>query len=284
MQFMIIMKKDTKESIAIVLITVLIVGGLYGYIQYESDVDPTFTNVKSQSMQHSHTSQIGLIDTGDMVILKNKDACERDSYGQLMTYVEGSKTNYSSFGQYGTVVVYERDNSTTADPIIHRLILWLDYNESTGHWSASSLSDYDDWTCTSGDDYTDLSGTLTLKDVGYSSKNVSIDLDRLAEKAPHSGYLTMGDNAENNYFDQLTIVIGLVTENQINSVAWIEVPWGGIIKLIMSGNNEVIDTWVPNSISCMIISALALILSIISLSSIYDYHQYSKYYKRKEKE
>lgn len=277
------MKKDTKESIAILMVTILVVGGLYGYIQYESDVNPTFTNIESQSMQHSHTSQIGLIDTGDMVILKTKDNTDKDTYGHLITYVEGSKTSVSSFGEYGTVVVYERDNSTTANPIIHRLILWLDYNEDTGHWSAYSLSDYSSnlWSCTGSSDWNDLSGTLTLYDVGYSSKVVSIDLDQLAVKAPHSGYLTMGDNSDNSYFDQLTIVIGLVTENQINSVAWIEIPWGGIIKLISNGKNTVIDTWVPNSIPCMIISAFSIILSIIAISSIYNYHEFSKYYKRR---
>jgi signal peptidase I len=276
------MKKDTKESIAILMITILVVGGLYGYIQYESDVNPTFTNIESQSMQHSHTSQIGLIDTGDMVILKTKDNADKDAYGHLITYVEGSKTNVSSFGEYGTVVVYERDNSTTANPIIHRLILWLDYDETTGHWSASSLANYSDWSCSTGSsDWNDLSGTLTLSNVGYSSKSVSIDLDQLAVKAPHSGYLTMGDNSDNSYFDQLTIVIGLVTEDQINSVAWIEIPWGGIIKLISNGKNDVIDTWVPNSIPCMIISIFAIILSIIAVSSIYSYYELSKYYKRR---
>lgn len=274
------MKRDTKESMAIMLVAILIVGGLYGYIQYESDVNPTFTNVESQSMQHSDTSQLGIIDTGDMVILRSVNNTEKDSYGHLITYVEGSITGETSFGEYGTVVVYERDNSTTANPIIHRLILWLDYDEDTGHWSAYSLADYSDWSCTESDDWNDLSGTLTLYNIGFSSKTVSINLDTLAQKAPHSGYLTMGDNTTNNYFDQLTIVIGAVTEEQINSVAWIEIPWGGIIKLLMNGYSEVISEWVPNSVPCMIITVAAFIFAIIGMNSLSNYHFYSKKYKK----
>ncbi|MFA6804979.1 MAG: S26 family signal peptidase, partial [Candidatus Methanomethylophilaceae archaeon] len=110
------MRKDTIESIIIMVVAFALIGGGYLYIQTASDVDPTFTNVESWSMQHSDESQLGVIDTGDMVILKNKD-----SYSQLTTYVEGDTSGDSSFGEYGNVVVYERNPSSNLNPVIHRL-------------------------------------------------------------------------------------------------------------------------------------------------------------------
>lgn len=261
------MDKCTRNSLIAISIVILALFGAYCLIQVSADVKPTFTVVTSQSMQHERSSQIGIIDTGDMVVLKNADLVERDEYGHLISYVEGSKIGFSSFGEYGTVVVYERDNAE-ANPIIHRLILWIGFDPDTGTWYAPSLSDYDAdlWDC-SGEDaaWNHLSGILTLKEIGYNSKTVSINLNLLASQSGKSGYLTMGDNKENNYFDQLKLVINPVSEDSINAVAWMEIPWGGIPKLLTSGKKDVIDRWVPNSIPSMTMIALTAIFSLFIL-------------------
>lgn len=273
------MRKDAIESIIIMVVAFALIGGGYLYIQTASDVDPTFTNVESWSMQHSDESQLGVIDTGDMVILKNKD-----SYSQLTTYVDGYASGYSSFGEYGNVVVYERNPSSNLNPVIHRLILYLEYVgeiDGVDTWSAPSLANFDgNWSCTSGTDYTKLSGTLELYNIGYGNKTVSFDFSNL-EGYEYSGYLTKGDNAStNNYFDQSTsITKGLVTYEDINSVAWIEIPWGGILKLVKNGDMNRINDWVPNSIPSMVISLAAILLAFLAANSIINYREYSKFYR-----
>lgn len=277
------MDKDIKETIIIVAIAAIIMSSAFLYVQSAANVDPTFTNVKSQSMQHDDRSEIGIIDTGDIVVLKNKE-----KYGELITYVDGYGSNYSSFGEYGMVVVYDRGSDK--NPIIHRLILYMEYNETTKHWSAPSLANYDKdlWYCTSNQvnitDYNDLHGTFHMTDVGYSGKHVSINLDSLANNAPHSGYITMGDNAENRSFDQPGIVGGLVTYEQINSVAWLEIPWGGVLKMLLNGEKEVIMKWVPNSIVCIIISIIGIIGGIVAINVLIDQKNFKMYYKKKDKD
>jgi signal peptidase len=259
------MDRGTRNTLAATAVVILILFGAYGFIQYSADVNPAFTIVTSRSMQHSDSSEFGVINTGDMMILKNKDGAERDAEGRLITYIEGSKTGYSTFGEYGTVVVYERDLNPDENPIIHRLILWMDLDPDTGTWSAPSLSDYDTglWSCSAdGATWDNLSGTLSLKDVGYSSKNVSIDLDILMNRGSGSGYLTMGDYVGNNNFDQLRLVNSLVDEESIKSVAWIEIPWGGIPKLVINGKISDIDKDVPNAIPGMAMTFTAFILSM----------------------
>lgn len=278
------MRKDTAESIIIIIVAFTLICGGYLYVQTESDTNPTFTNVESWSMQHSDKSQIGTIDTGDMVILKNKD-----SYNQLITYVDGYSNNYSTFGEYGNVVVYERNPSNNQNPVIHRLILYLEYVgniDGTDTWSAPSLMEFDNnWSCiqstgTPITDCTKLSGVLTLYNIGYGNKTISFNFANL-ENYKYSGYLTMGDNAStNNYFDQSTsITSGLVTYEQIKSVAWIEIPWGGVLKLVKNGNIDRIDKWVPNSIPCMAISLISIFLLFMTANSIINYYGYSKFYK-----
>ena len=44
---------------------------------------------------HSSDSRIGIIDTGDMLLVKDPDSKD------ITTYVEGSKSGYRSFGEYG---------------------------------------------------------------------------------------------------------------------------------------------------------------------------------------
>ena len=64
-----------------------------------------FSVVMSESMQHDDTrSQIGCIDTGDVVIVQSPEKAD------IVSYVEGTITGYSTFGDYGSVIIYERGN------------------------------------------------------------------------------------------------------------------------------------------------------------------------------
>lgn len=270
------MNSESLKTIAVALIAVAIIGGAYVIVQVESDVSPTFTTVESQSMQHGRHSDIGIIDTGDLIILKNKEKYN------IRSYVDGRQSGYSTFGEYGNVVVYDRG---IGNPVIHRVILWLDYN-SDGTWSAPSLKNYDPvlWKCTGPGDYRNLTGTLTLMDVGYSSKSVFIDLNQLASSHPRSGFLTLGDNRDNYNLDQtLGIVGGPVTMEMINSVAWMEIPWGGVMKVMGSRGIGVIDTWVPDAIPSMALGILAIIFSFVAVNQILVYYDCTVFINTKKK-
>lgn len=165
------MKKDTRNFVIVLAVLVAILVGGNIAVRESSGVDPPFTVVESQSMQHGNGSEIGIIDTGDMVLVKSPSKTD------IVSYVEGYHSGYRSFGEYGSVIVYER---SVGNPVIHRAILWLESN-GDGTWSAESLKYYTDdgsetgtsmWSCGLYNDYLNMSGTLTLYDVGYAGKIV----------------------------------------------------------------------------------------------------------------
>lgn len=252
------MKKENLHMIiglGIVLI-LLFSGSLI--IKNVSGVNPPFTVVESQSMQHSpDKSQIGIIDTADMILVQHPTKTK------ITTYVEGSKTGYESFGDFGSVIVYKR--ITEGNPIIHRAMIELIYEDST--WKAPSLKDYSGlWNCSSGD-YNNISGTLTIEfQRNYKPVTVDINVDALQKK---SGYLTMGDN--NSIPDQTSTISSsyLVSSERIKSVAWKEIPWIGAIKLIVNDKEKSLDN-VTNTIPNLGYFFFTLILSIIAIGFILD--------------
>jgi len=266
-------KTDTKHAAIVVIAAVVVMAAIFIGVSVASGVSPPQTVVESGSMQHGQRSHIGTIDTGDMVILKNKNKLE------IRSYVDGYNTGYERFGSYGDVIIYNR---TVGNPVIHRAILWLDYN-GDGTWSAPSLEKYpaDRWSCTGGSDYNRLSGSLTLKGMG-SEKNltVSLSLDRLVMLDSGSGFITMGDN--NRGFDQpdsVAGVKGLISYEQIRSVAWFEIPWAGVLKMAWNGKLDVVNTHAPNSVPSLIAATLLMIFLLIGISFLFDQRYYMKYEK-----
>ena len=67
------MDVDNRNALISVIAIVLFFVGIYAGVSLYSDHDPPFSVVVSQSMQHDNNeSQIGVIDTGDMVLVRNK--------------------------------------------------------------------------------------------------------------------------------------------------------------------------------------------------------------------
>ncbi len=231
----------------------VIVVGYAALIAYTGMGTP-FSVVMSQSMQHDpEKSQIGCIDTGDIVVVKDKNRCD------IQSYVEATETGYSTFGDYGSVIIYERN--ANSNPVIHRAIVWIEWDSSSGKWSSPELANYKgEWYSENGKDHTDLSGKLTFVGITQSKKTVSINLSSIGK---NSGYLTMGDNPKTNiHFDQASGIIGHpISKDDIVSVPAFELPWLGTIKLLMKGNSNL--EYVPNSLP-----SLAMLVIII-LSSIF---------------
>jgi len=262
--------RGSKVLIAIVgILAICIIGG-YAGIHAASGLDSPLSVVMSYSMQHDNSqSQIGVIDTGDVMVIQDP------SKATIQSYIEGLSTGYKTFGDYGSVIIYDREK-TDSNPVIHRAIVFLVYNNN-GTWSAPSLQNYKAWECTGSSDYRSLSGTLTFTDITQSHKRVSINLDSLGKC---DGYLTMGDNPESNiYFDQsVGIISHPVRTDDIRSVALFELPWLGIIKVYMTLDKRGNLDHVPNSI----FSIIMLFVMVFALIYCCDIFHQKKELKRNQ--
>ena len=218
-------------------IVIIIILGLFAY----SGLWPPLVVVESASMQHSNTtSYIGVIDTGDLVIVK-----KINSLSDVKTYVASLNDGYKTYGDYGDVVIYNRDGSTAQTPVIHRAMVELVYNSTSHSFDVPSIANVplNKW---SGDGHSgkwyDLTSSLTIYQVGYKNQTVDIGLASIlnyytANKiAPHGGLITKGDH--NDYYD-ISPHANIAHEPVVS--AWIvgeargEIPWFGLIKLWVSG-------------------------------------------------
>ncbi len=250
--------ENRKMIFVLIAVVTIIVGGYATLISYTGMGTP-FSVVMSQSMQHDpDRSEIGCIDTGDVVVVKNKDSATIESY------VVATNTGYSTFGDYGSVIIYERDSSS--NPVIHRAIVWLDWNSTTETWSSEELVDYKgEWYCNVNGSYendtNNLRGTLTFENLTQSGKTVKINLSTLERQ---SGYLTLGDNPKTNLsFDQASgIVTHLIGNDDIRSVPFFEIPWLGTIKLLINGNSSNLS-YVPNSLPSLAMVIVTIIGAIL---------------------
>lgn len=185
---------------------------------------PPISVVESSSMEHSSQWTYGVINTGDMVIVKHVS----DPLKDIKTYVIGRETNFSTYGDYGNVILYNAPGGKT---IIHRAMFYLSWNGSNpvveGYTDQSWIKVTHDF--------------IVLYDVGFSHRNLSVYV--------HSyqgidGYITMGDNnlASNvvqyvgsfnayNASDQNAFGYQPVNVSKIVGVAYGQIPWFGLIKL-----------------------------------------------------
>jgi len=222
----------------------------------------SYSVIMSSSLQHDNDqSQLGVLDTGDIAMTVGPDSVE------IQSYVKGTTTGYRSFGDYGSIITYERGSNE--NPVIHRAIVWLTYN-GNGTWSSTELADYQgDWYCP-GCTYHNLQGILTFTDITQSHKRVEINLDSLGRQ---SGFLTMGDNPVTNpNFDQSGLISHPVSMSEIKSVAMYEIPWLGVVKVYMTPEKKQYLEHVPNSIYSMIMlySMIAILIYCCDVFHIYD--------------
>ena len=72
--------------------------------------------VESRSMEPN-------IHVGDLIFVVSP------SHTDIITYEEGMKKNYKTFGDYGDVIIYRPNGRSDATPIIHRAIKWVEKGE-----------------------------------------------------------------------------------------------------------------------------------------------------------
>ncbi len=260
-----------EPLVALAIIVVLIVS-LFAYTQ---NWPPVYV-VESDSMQHGSNDMVGLINTGDLVL------AQRLSTDQITPYELGRQTGYSTYGEYGDVLLYH-PNGQGATPIIHRSILEVFYNASTGTYSLPVLTGQSCGSWASGAVYDTpgcatthlLDETLTLYRVGWRSANLSIDLS-VSTLGPQTGFLTAGDN---NFVpgscpsacaidpDQPGIST-LVEPSWVIGVARGMVPWFGAFKLLIT-NAPTLGEVPSQSWQYMGITLAAVILGAIGLHYLF---------------
>ncbi|MGP8077415.1 MAG: hypothetical protein ACLQD8_05920 [Thermoplasmata archaeon] len=252
------------EPLVAVAIVVLLLVGLYTFTQ---NWPPAYV-VESRSMQHGPNDRVGLINAGDMVL------AEKVPTSAIVPYVTGYHTGVATYGEFGDVVLYHPNGNTRATPIIHRAILFLQYDAAKHSYNATDLRGLPcggGGNLSAGELYynsaggcgtTDLTGSLEIYDVGWntSAPLISIDLSDAALGA-HSGFLTMGDHNEEP--DQSATNGGvtpalssLVEPGWILGVARGMLPWFGAIKLVFEGNSENVSSGSWQFLGLSIVAAI----------------------------
>ncbi len=263
--------KGFKSLFIAAAIVIIIILGLYAY----SGLWPPLVVVESESMQHSDTtSYIGVIDTGDLVVVKTIS-----SLADVRTYVASLNDGYKTYGDYGDVVIYDRDGSLLAKPVIHRALVELVYNSTSNSFDVPSLANVpsEKWSVNglhTGRWYA-LNSSLELYHVGYRDQTVTITLSSILsyfqfnDIAPHGGLITKGDH--NLIYDQspmANIARQPVTADWIVGVARGEIPWFGLIKLWAGGN---MPAQTPENSKTDLILTFVIIISIPVVLDVTEY-------------
>jgi len=227
-------------------IVIILISSLYAFTQ---NWPPVYV-VESGSMQHGTNDVVGLINAGDLVL------AQKIPTQNIQTYFDGFHSGYSTYGEYGDVILYW-PNGGSSTPIIHRAILYLQYDPQTNGYNLSSLTGLPCGSeagsvfsvtglnpCTT----TSVTGTLSLYHVGWMNGNVTIPLTASVIGA-HSGFLTMGDNntlcggpgcpllpdqGNNAWLSQL------VEPGWVIGAARGMLPWFGAFKLALEGRGAAV--------------------------------------------
>ncbi len=250
------MKLVSAPVIAVIIIVVAFVG-----VTIYSGMFPPASVVESESMQHSSTWQFGVINTGDVVIVKKIN----DPVKNVVTYVQGRQTNFSTYGEYGNVILYNAPGNLV---VIHRAMFYLSWSNGNPVVAHANNQSWITVTHT----------YVLLKDVGYSHRNLVVFISSFTNE---SGFITVGDhnlatasafyyNSSLNAYVAADENVGImnhpVTSSDIVGEAQGQLPWFGLIKLNIM---RMQGTWnyaneVPNHsyeyLTITIIAIIALVM------------------------
>ena len=274
-----------RDIVIAVIIMVIIIGSLWWY----TDNWPPMVVVESNSMMHGSDSSIDVIDTGDLVLVKNI----HNNKNEIVTYVEGEKTNYKTYGSYGDVIIFKK-NGLDDTPVIHRAVVWIIYNAS-GHNNFQDLQDLGSFDVPSKDlwDVTEI----YIENYQPNNFNLTIPFKPILEnfranpnaipKDGEGGFITKGDN--NDLVDQTSLTDFNGRKVEPIKAEWIvgkaegELPWFGLIKLYLGGDTASEYSKPPKtSVNMLFLSIFLIVVIPIALDVTFSY--VSKKKKKAEKE
>ena len=197
---------------------------------------PPMVVIESGSMEHDNHplyddpgyTHLGIIDTGDLVIVKKAE--KKD----VVTYFQGKKTNYKKYGDYGDVIVYYKNGIKEKDgqpvtPVIHRAMFWVDVDVVNKTYHVPEI----------GRTFYDKIDLEAFQDKKLCYHHMDIDKCGTIEATSleSSGYVTQGDSTGNPSPDQISHRDIYNNPVQPADPDWIvgmargELPWFGLIKL-----------------------------------------------------
>jgi signal peptidase len=205
---------------------------------------PPMVVIESNSMMHGDDSRIGVIDTGDLTLVKKVN-----DRSDIVTYVEASSSRdpnhgFQTYGDFGNVIVY-RKNGLAETPVIHRAIAWIEYNESASDPAQGIYrGDLPDIGVYNVSQY-NVTGLRCYYN-GYKGQPLVIHLSSIFSRMalytkPHDGFVTHGDHNIEHVDQESLQVDGRYV--QPVKLEWVvgraegELPWFGLLKLWVSGQS-----------------------------------------------
>ncbi|MFQ5838649.1 MAG: S26 family signal peptidase [Thermoplasmata archaeon] len=254
------------------LLVAIVMASLFAFTR----VWPPMVVVESSSMQHSNEeSSVGVIDTGDIVLVQNAPRRQ-----DVVSYVEGRAQGYSTYGDYGDVIIFRKFGREDFTPVIHRAIMFLAWNETAEGFDIPSLLALErgvDWDSNKAEPFGLGRGDqVVLKEITFKSLDIVFRFDSFVTFAksnacpsPCSGYITMGDNnaAGNGGYDSW-----IVKEEWILGRARGEIPWFGLLKLVLNGGFAWGDGRAPaNSWTFLAIAIILLVVGPLAVDILFSF-------------
>lgn len=232
-----------EPLVALAILAVLLVS----LFAYTANWPPVYV-IESNSMQHGQGDHVGTLNAGDIVL------AQKVGLSSVVTYVQGIQNGFSTYGLSGDVLLYYPNGSSKATPIIHRAIIYLQWDKHNATYNATGLTSSE---CGNGSGlYVTINsvGTATCATSGLSSteklvlyhvggRTVAVNFGYTNELGDHSGFLTLGDN--NSHPDQAPGAVhlsSLVEAGWVIGVARGMIPWFGAVKLLLDGNSGRVPT------------------------------------------
>ncbi len=220
---------------------------------------PPLAVVESGSMQHSNqTSFIGVADTGDIVLVQAVPGPL-----EVVTYVEGRARGEGTYGDFGDVIIFRRP--TQAKAVIHRPLLRLLWNETAGGFDIPSLMALErgvEWNSSQTTPHGLKAGdSVTLYNATFQGVTVRIFMDRFIREIiatrcipENPCYVTMGDN------NAPILDPFLVRHSWVLGLARGEIPWIGLLKLVLDRTYGWGDSRVPSNSWTFLALTLTLLI------------------------
>lgn len=249
-----------KDLVIAAVVVGVLLALVWGYTGQPAGQAPLVV-VESGSMMHVEHGygRVGTIDPGDLVFVKDVD-----KRSDIRTYYQGLESHY---GNPGDVIVYKPGGGKET-PIIHRAMTWIRVTcVPSGLEAVEScpVGDSRRYTYDAGDRRISDSESVSLPEIGITGWHPQ-----------HSGFITKGDN--NPTADQP----GSISPTTVK-MAWVigvargELPWFGLIKLALYGNEAQpaedwctvleatapCDTWVMLGVSLGVLVAIPLVIDFV---------------------